>query len=62
MTRSNNKAKQRATLNNTSVIDAHSLSQSHKRLDELLEPGMSVLDVDCGTGAISFGMPVYCSG
>ncbi|MGP4041942.1 class I SAM-dependent methyltransferase [Gracilibacillus sp. D59] len=56
MTKSTNKAKQRATLNNSSVIDARSLSQSHRRLAELLEPDMTVLDVGCGTGAITSGI------
>ncbi|SHM44886.1 methyltransferase domain-containing protein [Gracilibacillus kekensis] len=50
------KAKSRAKLNDSSVIDARSLTQSHRRLAELLKPGMSVLDVGCGTGAITSGI------
>lgn len=49
-------AKERATLKDSGVIDARNLKDSHKRLTELLKPGMSVLDVGCGTGAITSGI------
>ncbi|MEK3886361.1 methyltransferase domain-containing protein [Bacillus sp. FSL K6-3431] len=49
-------AKDRATLLNSSIIDARTLKKSHKRLAEILKPGMSVLDVGCGTGAITSGI------
>lgn len=48
-----NKAEKRAVLNHTSVIDARTLSKSHRRLAEILKPGMIVLDVGCGTGSIT---------
>jgi SAM-dependent methyltransferase len=38
------------------VLDARSLTASHRRLAELLRPGMKVLDVGCGTGAITGGI------
>ncbi len=34
------------------VLDRRSLMGSHRQLAALLRPGMSVLDVGCGTGAI----------
>ena len=38
------------------VLSARSLASSHARLNELLVPRMSVLDVGCGNGAITRGV------
>ena len=37
-------------------LDLRSLATAHRRLAELLAPGMDVLDVGCGTGAITEGI------
>ena len=37
-------------------LNTRSLRGDHRRLDALLEPGMSVLDVGCGAGAITRGI------
>lgn len=52
----NDAAMKRAKLTKTSVIDNSTLENSHKRLAEILKPGMNVLDVGCGTGTITSGI------
>jgi SAM-dependent methyltransferase len=37
-------------------LDARSLATDHRRLTAVLSPGMSVLDVGCGSGAITRGI------
>jgi SAM-dependent methyltransferase len=38
------------------ILDRRTLWRDHRCLAELLSPGMSVLDVGCGTGAITTGI------
>ena len=38
------------------ILDRRTLERDHRRLAELLKPGMAVLDVGCGTGAITAGL------
>ncbi|WP_226671091.1 methyltransferase domain-containing protein [Metabacillus litoralis] len=49
-------AKKRAELTNSGVIDARTLENSHKRLREIIKPGTTILDVGCGTGAMTYGI------
>lgn len=38
------------------ILNTRSLDKNHKRLSELLQPGMSVLDIGCGPGSITRGI------
>ena len=43
------------------ILNARSLVTAHRRLAELLQPGMTVLDVGCATGAITQGIADHLS-
>lgn len=51
-------ARNRAELSGklTNVLDSRTLKNSHKRLAEIITEGMAILDVGCGTGAITRGI------
>lgn len=38
------------------ILDTRTLATAHRRLAQLIRPGMSILDVGCGTGAITCGI------
>ena len=38
------------------ILDRRTLQRDHRLLAALLRPGMAVLDVGCGTGAITAGI------
>ena len=38
------------------ILDTRTLATAHRRLAEILRPGLTVLDVGCGTGAMTRGM------
>lgn len=51
-------ARQRASMpqGTGAILNRRTLATSHGRLAELLQPGMEVLDVGCGNGAITSGI------
>ncbi|MFI2857636.1 class I SAM-dependent methyltransferase [Paenibacillus sp. JSM ZJ436] len=38
------------------ILNSRSIHHSNKRLSELVKPGMHILDVGCGSGAITYGI------
>lgn len=38
------------------ILGRRTLARDHRILAELMKPGLSVLDIGCGTGAITFGI------
>lgn len=40
----------------SAILSTRSLEKNHERLSELLYPGMSVLDIGCGSGSITRGI------
>ena len=58
MTSSHEVARHRAEMpeGTHAILDIRSLASDHRRLAGLLVPGLAVLDVGCGTGAITRGI------
>lgn len=57
-------ARQRAEMpaGTANILNRRSLQSDFRRLDQFLEPGQSVLDVGCGTGAITVGIAEKVAG
>src|SRR3982751_108959 len=50
------KMSQQTHRSNTQVLNRRTLDNDHRVLAAMLRPGLSVLDVGCGTGAITAGI------